>query len=79
MQTTSDRVELTGLLTIQKVIKQSRFDKMQTDLNSVKDCEAANKIMLIAVGDCVLTDRKKIIANKTASSWGAKIQSTSDF
>ena len=63
--TTNDLAELAYLLNIQKVLKQPRYEKMMNALNSVKTCEEANKTLLIAVGDCVLTDRKK---KRTANS-----------
>ncbi len=57
---TSDLSELAYLLNIQKVLKQSRYEKMMNALNSAKTCEEANKTLVVAIGDCVLTDRKKV-------------------
>ena len=58
-QMTQDLSELLELMYAQKTLKPSRYDKMMTAINSAKDCDEVNKIALIAVGDCVLTDRKK--------------------
>jgi len=59
VQMTQDLSELLYLMNIQKTLKQSRYTKMMNDIQSAKTCDEVNKIALVTIGDCVLTDRKK--------------------
>lgn len=59
VQMTQDLIEFISLMSVQKTLKPSRYAKMMEAMQSAKSCDEVNKIALVAIGDCVLTDRKK--------------------
>lgn len=58
-QTTVILQELVYKLSVDGTIKQSRYEKMMNAFASATDCEAVNKLMLLAVGDCTIKSLKK--------------------